>query len=408
MFKKLRLRFISSAMAAFGFVTMIVVIGINLINYSVTMIRQDEMISGIMEYEQMKTAQSVDDIPMISEMPWSDGPEADFTTRFFVVHCDQDGNVIEILRDHISSVDYDTIRQYTEKILSKGKIKGYHEEYRYRIVEEGTGVSIVFLNVSSSQRFVTSLFQISVMIAFISLMSVFVLILFFSGKAIKPYMKNAERQRQFITDAGHELKTPLTSISTSADILSMEYEDDEWIDNIQKQANRLTHLVNNLVTLSRLDEITPFPEKTEFLVSDAAWETAEPFSTLAKAEGKSYALEIKEGLKLWGDRTAIQQMLSILLDNAVRYSKEGGEIRLVIYQKHNRLCIEVFNTCEIQDITELNRLFDRFYRLDESRSVHTGGSGIGLSMAQAIAEAHGGKIRVYSTDGKTILFKVTI
>ena len=78
----------------------------------------------------------------------------------------------------------------------------------------------------------------------------------------------------------------------------MEYEDDEWIDNIQKQANRLTHLVNNLVTLSRLDEITPFPEKTEFLVSDAAWETAEPFSTLAKAEGKSYALEIKEGLKI--------------------------------------------------------------------------------------------------------------
>lgn len=407
MLKRLRLCFILSAMAAFGFVMLILVIGINLLNYSVTMARQDETIAGIMEYEQMKEAQAADDIPMISEMPWSDGPEADFTTRFFVVHCDLEGNLIKTSKDHISSMDYDAIWQYTEEIISKDSVKGYYGEYRYQVKKDESGFSIVFLNVSGSQRFVKSLLRISVLIAIVSLLSVFLLILFFSGKAIRPYMRNMERQKQFITDAGHELKTPLTSISTSVDILSIEHENNEWIENIQKQAARLTHLVNNLVALSRFDEMIPFPEKAEFSVSDAAWEAAEPFSSLAIAEGKSYVQHIEEELNFWGDRNSIQQMLSILLDNAVRYSKEGGEIRLDIYRKH-RIYMEVFNTCEIQDVTELNRVFDRFYRLDESRSVNTGGSGIGLSMAQAIAEAHGGKIKVYSLDGKTILFKVTI
>lgn len=408
MLRKLRLRFILSATAAFGSVMLVLVIGINLLNYNVTKRRQDETINGIMEYEQMKRSRSADRIPMISEMPWADGPEADFTIRFFVVHCGQEGNVINTSRDHISSMDYDTIRQYTEKIIKSGKSEGYHEEYRYRVNEDESGYSIIFLNVSDAQRFVSSLFRISVIIGFVSLVSVFLLTLLFSGRAIRPYMKNMERQKRFITDAGHELKTPLTSISTSADILSMEYEDNEWIENIRKQANRMTHLVNNLVALSRLDEMTPFPEKAEFSVSDAAWETAEPFSALARAEGKSYVQHIEEGLKLWGDRNAVQQMMSILLDNAVRYAKEEGEIRLDIYQKHGRVCIEVFNTCDIQETAELNRLFDRFYRPDESRSVNTGGSGIGLSMAQAIAEAHGGKIKVYSADGKTILFKAVI
>lgn len=408
MLRKLRLRFIISAMAAFGFVMLVLVIGINLLNYSVTKARQDETITGIMEYEQMKALKPEESIPMISEMPWADGPEADFTTRFFVVHCNREGSMIETFKEHISSMDYDTIRQYTEEIMSRDKERGYYEEYRYRVYDDESGYTIIFLNVSNTQRFIRSLGRISVIIAFISLLSVFLLILFFSGKAIRPFMKNIERQKQFITDAGHELKTPLTSISTSADILSMEYEDDEWIENIRKQAKRLTHLVNNLVALSRLDEVTPFPEKTQISLSEAAWETAEPFSALARAEGKSYVYHIEEGLRLLGDRNAIQQMLSILLDNAVRYFKKGGEIRLDIYQKHGRIYIEVFNTCEIQNNTEPDRLFDRFYRPDESRSAGTGGSGIGLSMAQAVAEAHGGKIKVSIMEGKAILFKVAI
>lgn len=129
-----------------------------------------------------------------------------------------------------------------------------------------------------------------------------------------------EQQKRFITDASHELKTPITSIATSADIAAMEHEGDEWIANIQKQTMRLARLVNDLVALSRLDEETPFPEKCGFSLSDAVWEAAEPFAVLAKAEGKRYKQRIEEGLVMYGNRDSIQQMVSILLDNAIKYS----------------------------------------------------------------------------------------
>ena len=221
-------------------------------------------------------------------------------------------------------------------------------------------------------------------------------------------MKNMERQKQFITDAGHELKTPITSIATSADIAAMEHEGDEWIDNIRRQAARLTKLVGDMVALSRLDEETPFPEKSRFSVSEAAWEAAEPFANLAKAKGKSYSQHIEEGLTLYGDRGSVQRVISILLDNAVRYSDDGGEIQLRIYGRRGRICVEVFNTCDLPDVSDLDRLFDRFYRLDESRSAITGGTGIGLSMVRAIAEIYGGKASVESADGKEICFKVVL
>lgn len=163
-----------------------------------------------------------------------------------------------------------------------------------------------------------------------------------------------------------------------------------------------------MVALSRLDEETPFPEKSRFSVSEAAWEIAEPFAVLAKAKGKSYNQRIAEDLTLYGDRSAIQRMISILLDNAVRYSDEGGEIQMQIYRRRGKVCIEVSNTCDLPDASDLDRLFDRFYRMDESRSALTGGTGIGLSMVRAIAEAHGGKASVQSSDGKVICFKTVL
>ena len=408
MLKKMQRRFIRAAMTAFGVVLLVLMTGINLLNYSVVTARQDRMLSGIQEYEELRRNRPPERIPMISEMPWAVGPEADYTTRFFVVRCDQEQQVVETFREYIASVSEESIRQYTSDILAGGRQKGYYKEYRYLIGEEDEGATIVFLNVTSELRAIRSLAMVSVGIAAGSLLAAFLLVLLFSRRAVRPYIRNMERQKQFITDAGHELKTPLTSIATSADILAMEYEENEWVLNIQKQTVRLTQLMSSLVALSRLDEEVPFPERTVFSLSEAAWEIAESFAGIARAEGKTYIQEIEEGLSLTGDRQAVQQILSILLDNAVRYSDEKGEIRLTVRRRHHRVCMKVFNTCELLDVTDLDRLFDRFYRPDESRSVHTGGTGIGLSMAQAIAESHGGKITVKSQDGKNICFRVIL
>ncbi len=405
MLKKIQRRFILAAMAAFGTVMLAVIVGINAANYYRTVSMQDHQITRLMEHER-EVRKRPELPPPMKEIPG--GPEAEFTTRFFVVYCDENGNVRAVSKDHISSVDEETAGAYAQAVLQKGREKGYYEEYRYLVSRDEKGITVLFLNAAIQIQSMRSLLFVSLAIGTLSLLTVFLLIVLFSRRAIRPYVKNMERQKRFITDAGHELKTPLTSIATSADIAAMEHEGDEWIANIQKQTARLSRLVGDLVALSRLDEETPFPEKNRFSLSEAAWETAEPFAVLAKAKGKGYSQNIEENLTLYGDRNAIQRMLSILLDNAVKYSDEGGEIRLDVYHRRGKNCIEVFNTCELSDVSDLDRLFDRFYRPDESRSALTGGTGIGLSMVRAIAETHGGRASAKSADGKSICFRVIL
>ncbi len=429
MLKKMQRRFIMAAMAAFATVMLVLVVGINMVNYYRTTSIQDGMAASLLEYEQRayehrgrrnfsadrkskenerrSSAHQEPDFPPISEMPGG-GPEARFTTRFFAVFCDVSGNIEVISRDYIYSIDEETAKAYTKTVLQKDKEKGYYGDYRYHVRIDEAGTIVLFLNVSSALQFMKSLLFISLVIGFLSLLVVLLLVVFFSRYAVRPYVKNMERQKRFITDAGHELKTPITSIATSADIAAMEYEGDEWIANIQKQTMRLTRLVGELVALSRMDEEVPFPEKNTFSLSDAAWETAEPFAVRAKAEGKSYCQNIGENLTFYGDRNSIQQLISILLDNAVKYADAAGEIRLDIYRRRRKICIEVSNTCDLPDTAELDRLFDRFYRVDESRAAGTGGTGIGLAMAQAIAETHGGKIKAERTVGKAICFRVLL
>lgn len=407
MLKKIRRRFILAAMAAFGAVMLVIIVGINVANYYRTASMQDHQIGKLMEREKRARVEPQMPPPPIKGIPGA-GPEAEFTTRFFAVHCDRNGNVKAVARDHISSVDEERAEAYTRAVLSKKRERGYYGDYRYLVSRSEEETTVLFLNASIQIQSMRSLLFVSLATGLFSLVMVFCLIVLFSGRAIRPYVKNLERQKQFITDAGHELKTPLTSIATSADIAAMEHEGDEWIASIQKQTARLSRLVGDLVALSRLDEETPFPEKSRFSLSEAAWETAEPFVTLMKAKGKNYSQDIEENLTLYGDRNAVQRMLSILLDNAVKYSDEGGEIRLHIYRRRGKNCIEVFNTCELPDVSDLDRLFDRFYRLDESRSVLTGGTGIGLSMVKSIAQSHGGQATVKSADGKSVCFRVLL
>ncbi len=429
MLKKMQRRFIMAAMAAFATVMLMLVVGINIVNYYRTTSMQDGLAASLLEYEKRAyehrtrrnftadakskenkrkpTAHQEPDFPALSEMPGG-GPEARFTTRFFAVYNDASGEMEVISRDYIYSIDEETAKVYTEAVLRKGREKGYYGDYRYHVKIDDAGSTVLFLNVTSALQFMKSLLLISLGIGFSSLLVVFILVVCFSRYAVRPYMKNMERQKRFITDAGHELKTPITSIATSADIAAMEYEEDEWIANIQRQTARLTRLVGELVALSRMDEEIPFPDKSTFSLSDAAWETAEPFAVRAKAEEKTYHQKIEENLTFYGDRNSIQQLISILLDNAVKYTAAAGEIRLDIYRKRRRIRIEVANTCDLPDTVELERLFDRFYRVDEARSAKTGGTGIGLAMAQAIAETHGGKIRAERTGKNAVCFRVIL
>ena len=407
MLKKMRWRFTGIAMIAFATVILLVSCAVNLWTYGIISAQQDETLKLLQEFD------SKDLPPFASEgfhMPGPFGkfsPEMQYMTRFFTVHYDIYGNIIDVRQDYIATVSEEEAISYAENVFRKSKESGYYDDYRYLITRTDQGSTIIFLNCEREIQAMKTLLLVTLLIAAASLLAIFLLVFLLSKRAIEPFARNIETQKRFITDASHELKTPLTAISTSADILAIENGEDEWVQNIQTQSARLSKLISNLVTLSRLDEAQPFPEKTDFSLDDAIWEITEPIAAMAKAKRKNYMQKIEDGIVIHGDRAAIQQMVSILLDNAVKYSDEGGSIRLEVKKKQRKAQIVVCNTCTI-DPKQIDRLFDRFYRPDGSRSKQTGGTGIGLSIAKATAEAHGGKIAVSSESGKDITFTVTI
>ena len=408
MLKKMRWRFIASAMASFAAVTVILIIGINIINHIRIRNDEDRVIDMLTEYEQAIIITPDTEFPIIEDIPGAGGREAEFITRFFSVHYDSSGRVSVISRDHISSINSSTALEYSESVIIKGDERGYLNDYRYRITHTSTGVTVLFLNIANDRAYMSSLMWTSIIIGMIALALVFALIMLFSNRAIRPFIKNMERQKRFITDAGHELKTPITSISTSADILSMDDGDNEWIKNIQNQTSLLSKLVNELVMLSRFDEGNESYEKESFSLSEVAWEVSEPFAAIANAKGYSYSQDIQDGMTIKGNRHTISQLISIFLDNAIKYTNANGTIHFSAYKKHSKFYIDVMNSCVLPDIEDLNRLFDRFYRPDDSRSKKTGGSGIGLSVAQAIVELHGGKISASKVGDNKILFRAII
>lgn len=448
MLRKMRWHFILAAMLAVFIMLVTVLAGINVWNYHTTAERADRRIQEIYDFEvgkmpgqEISTVQgdinndTVDEDaenakgasdkenmnseiagenvsqpapPDIFNPPDDHDPEAPYTTRFFIVRLNEKETVTDVSTDFIASVTQAEAEEFACNVINGKRQQGYYENYRFQILAEENDNIVIFLNATMELHSVWNVLLISSMVGMVCFLAVFLLVILLSKKAMKPYIQNIERQKRFITDASHEIKTPLTSIATSVDVIEMEHGADEWTKNIHSQTAKMSRMVSDLVTLSRLDEENPFPDKTEFSLSDAAWEVAEPFSSLAKAQGKKYSQRIEENLTLCGNPDATRQMISVLLDNAMKYSDENGTIRLDVYKVHGKTKIEVFNTCVLEDTRNLSRLFDRFYRPDNSRSRKTGGSGIGLSIAQAVAEAYGGKIRVSSKDGKSILFQVTI
>lgn len=427
MLKKMRWRFILSAMAAIVAVVLVLVVGMNLFNHHLSVRRQDAVLEQLMDRELGRDGEEPDGLhaqrpgeqppedaqvpgdpaapPQGAAVPVMPGPfgghspEFRYSLRYFAVRCDASGAAVDTNREFIASVTSQEAGQWAEEVVASGRASGYRNGYRYLNRTTMDGSVVLFLNAEREIQSVRITVLVSAVVALVGLLLVFILVTLFSRRAIAPYVRNIETQKRFITDAGHELKTPLTAISASADVLAMDLPDNEWVASIQTECARMGRLVGDLVTLSRLDEADPFPERSVFSLSDAVWEIAEPAATLAKARGKVYEQDIADGLNLCGDRAAIQQMVSILLDNALKYSGDGGVVRLTVGRERKHAVISVFNTCDVSTIPDVSRLFDRFYRPDGSRAHHTGGTGIGLSIAKATAERHGGRIAAKAGDG---------
>ena len=268
------------------------------------------------------------------------------------------------------------------------------------------GKGVVFVDGSMSR---SSLMQSMTIAGFVLLgcaALVLILIFLLSKKAVKPIAESYEKQKQFITDANHELKTPLTLILANLDIAEAELGKNEWLDDIRSEGHRMTELVNQLVALSRMDEEGQPLNISEVALGELVADTVSEFEPLAKERGKRLTANIDKETAYFGDEALLHRLVGILMDNAIKYCDQGGEISVTL-RRGRRIVLTVENTYAPVGELELNRLFDRFYRADKARKF-TGGYGVGLSMAKAIVEKHKGEITAYKMDATHIGFKVVL
>ena len=282
-----------------------------------------------------------------------------------------------------------------QQALATGKDSGFLGEYAWQVLRPGTDERVVFfLNCETRLTAVRTLLLISLLACAGSILLAWLLVTLFSRKAVEPTLRNMEQQKRFITDASHELKTPLTVISTNMELLQMESPDNPWVRSTQKQASVLRRLVDELVYLSRMEEENPTLTMEPLCLSALLQETAEPFQAMAEFQGRELQMETRGENWISGDRASVQRMLSTLCDNAVKYAAGDGPILLSLRPEGRSVLLTVSNPVETPLTPEqCARLFDRFYRADPSRSKEkTSGFGIGLAIAAAVAEKHGGRL----------------
>ncbi|MBE6567541.1 MAG: HAMP domain-containing histidine kinase [Ruminococcaceae bacterium] len=333
-------------------------------------------------------------------------PETPFSTRHFTVFFDKNGEVAQTFTESIYAIDEDTAIEYAEKAMADGDERGWISSYRYKIFSTDLGMGVVFVDGSMSRSAMMQSMTIAGIVLVGCAALVLVLIFLFSRRAVRPIAESYQKQKQFITDAGHELKTPLTLILANLDIAEAELGSNEWLDDIRSEGHRMTELVGQLVALSRMDEEGDAMHSSMLPLGAIVGDIVSEFKSLAKSKGLTFQASIDEGVTYLGDEALLRRLVGVLMDNAVKYCDNGGEISVTLSGgKH--LVMTVENSYSAVEQIELHRLFDRFYRADPARTF-SGGYGIGLSMAKAIVEKHKGEITAYKKDSTHIGFKIVL
>lgn len=404
MLRKLKLKFVTLAMTALVALMVVVVAAMNIINYVSVVDEADSVLSFISE-NQGDFFQSGNKFN--NNLPTNMSPETPYESRYFTVVIDESGNVSNTDMSQIAAIDRTTAIEYAQKAVQKGKAKGFIGNYRYSVNLEHGNTHISFLDCGRRLSAFRSFLYISSGVACAGIIAAFAVVFVMAGRIIKPMAEAYEKQKQFITDAGHEIKTPLTIINANADILGMELgEGNESLADIQQQTKRLRSLTDDLVMLARMEEAEHNMVRVWFPISDVVSEAAQPFHHLAVSQGKKFVSNIQPMLSFYGNDKSIDRLTSLMLDNALKYSPEGGTVLLTLTKQGRNIYISCFNTTASEIKSEqLKHIFDRFYRMDSSRNSGTGGHGIGLSVAKAIVAAHGGKISAWTKDGHS--FQIT-
>lgn len=304
-----------------------------------------------------------------------------------------------------------------EKVINNSKemdsIKIDGESYAYLKESISSGTIIVLMSKSFQQDVLGNLLKIFLIVGSLSLIVLFIISIYFTNKAIKPLEETFIKQKQFIADASHELRTPLTIIKTNVSILNENKQQTvesqgKWVNYIDSQASRMSTLINEMLSLANLDANKKKGEVTKFELDKILRDALLVFEVVIFEKGLVLEEHINDNVFINGEKDQIKKLISILMDNAIKYTNKNGKIVVYLSLEKSKVRLEVKNTGDGIEKEHLEKIFERFYRVDNSRDRGTGGYGLGLSIAKAITEEHKGKIYAESVVGEYTSFIVEL
>lgn len=399
--KRLRLLFVSKAVLSLLIVLVIYSILLTVGSYSFTLGSRYEKLSEIATNGEF--AKNLNDPKNFI---------TDFEFDMYIIKSDKSG-----VLNFNSNIPYEDVESYVDinilsdvyyKALETGETKGAIGDYLYVLMHRDDGNIIVISYAGILTETFNKILIYGYSVFFLTLILFTVVSIWVSNRAVKPIVQVYKKQQQFITDASHELKTPLAIINSNADVLILKNEDSKWVQGIKTQVSRMTNLVDDLLSLAELDEKNVEIKGTKFDLTSTVNGLVKHFEPVATSKQKPIVAKIEDNINYVGDEKAIQKIFSILLENAIKYGTIGKEITLSVKKQKKDVVIHLVNYADNLEKKNYNVLLERFYRLDSSRNSETGGTGIGLSILNSLILKHKGTINIFSKDAKRIEFEINM
>lgn len=410
MIKILQRKFIVTAMTAISVLLILLLGTINIINIRTV----GTQISAKLEMISRNEGDP-DNIPMApGDMPPREpyGRKNDYdifmSSNFFVVRFDKKGEIVYTDVSRISSVSEQEAKDLAGEVYTQNEPSGKIDNFEYMVTDslKGIGKVVVFLDTSDDiYSYIRVLFlSIAIGIACWLVMLLFVILL--SKRAIRPIAENIEKQKQFVTNAGHEIKTPIAIIQSNTEAMELYNGENKWSKNIKEQTTRLNELMENLLTLARMDESNDTLVLSDCSLSQLLVDHTECFREILELRGITLQTNIQPMVSFRANKEHIAQLLSVLMDNAVKYTNDNGNISVSLEGNDKRIKLQFKNTCQQLPPVSPDKLFDRFYRADEARTQKNGGYGIGLSVARSITETYKGRISAEYENDNIVVFTI--
>lgn len=411
MIKQLQKKFVVSSMLAITVLLIVVLGGINIFNTISANKQTDKLIATLAEVENSAITMMLPEVRtswnLFSAVVTQDDT---LGAIYFVAREDIYGKVRAIDTSHISSVDVKEAQNYIHQVRNERDDMGTIGRFKYIVIPTvgNLGRTYIFLDITKQITNVWQVMLLSVLVGVLCWGAMLLFVMLLSKKAIKPIATNIEKQKQFVTDAGHEIKTPLAIIMANTDAMELHYGENKYSKNIRSQIFRLKDLTQDLLTLAKMEESSDTKIKERFSLTELVEDNLNQFEESISAKGIHFYKSIQSDLHIDSNKEQVQRLVSILMDNATKYVSENGIIEVYLSQINKQINFVVSNTADNLEKLELDKMFDRFYRADDARGQKSGGYGIGLSAAKAIVQSLKGTITVQKQNENKIVFTVKL